>query len=277
MPETGVASVQTIGRAALVLKALSEGSSEGMRLSDVAAAIGLGKATVLRLLRALIEVGYVETDELGKRYRLGYCLFNLGSAARRFHIIELARPGLARLAEATDDTIFLSLREGDQAHCVDRQTGAYPIRTLTLSVGDRRPLGVGAGSLALLAFEPEAEIERIIAANRDARRPFAAFGDDALRAMVSAARTNGYALNAGNIVSAMNAVGVPVMDQHGRVAAALSIAAITERVAPPRLAELVALLQAEAAALGMMIGVRRNRTATTPEETAGGVELDGRP
>ena len=75
----------------------------------------------------------------------------------------------------------------------------------------------------------------------------------------------------------MNAVGVPVMDQHGRVAAALSIAAITERVAPPRLAELVALLQAEAAALGMMIGVRRNRTATTPEETAGGVELDGRP
>lgn len=238
----------------MVLKALSEGGSDGMRLSDVAAAIGLGKATASRLLRALVDVGYVETDESSKRYRLGYCLFNLGNVARRFHIIELARPGLARLAEATDDTIFLSLRDGDQAHCVARQTGAYPIRSLTLSVGDRRPLGVGAGSLALLAFEPDAEIERIIAANREARRPFAAFGDAALRAMVAEARARGFAFNDGHIVSAMNAVAVPVIDGQGRIAAALSIAAIRERMTSPRLEDLVALLTGEADLLGKMIG-----------------------
>ncbi|MFC4670927.1 IclR family transcriptional regulator [Seohaeicola nanhaiensis] len=267
MPETGVASVQTIGRASMVLKVLSESSSDGMRLSDVAMAVGLGKSTVSRLLRALIDVGYVETDELGKRYRLGYCLFNLGNAARRFHIIELARPALARLAEVTNDTIFLSLRDGDQAHCVDRQTGAYPIRTLTLSVGDRRPLGVGAGSLALLAFEPEAEVERIIATSHEARRPFTGFGDDALRAMVSDARARGFAFNDGHIVSAMNAVGVPVMDQNGRVAAALSVAAIRERMTAPRLTELVALLTAEAAELGKSIGRRRDHAARPLEVT----------
>ena len=264
---TGAASVQTIGRVSMVLKALSEGSSDGMRLSDVATAIGLGKATASRLLRALVEVGYVETDEFGKRYRLGYCLFNLGNAARRFHIIELARPAIARLAEATQDTIFLSLREGDQAHCVDRQTGAYPIRTLTLSVGDRRPLGVGAGSLALLAFEPEAEIERIIEANREARRPFAAFDDEALRQMVAAARSRGYALNAGHVVSGMHALAVPVIDPQGRVAASLSLAAIAERVRPPRLDELVALLKAEAAELTKTIGARHGASPMErPEE-----------
>ncbi|MEC7258223.1 MAG: IclR family transcriptional regulator, partial [Pseudomonadota bacterium] len=246
MPDTGVASVQTIGRASMVLKVLSEGESEGMRLSDVALAVGLGKSTVSRLLRALIDVGYVETDEQGKRYRLGYCLFNLGNAARRFHIIDLARPALARLAAATDDTVFLSLRDGDQAHCVDRQTGAYPIRTLTLSVGDRRPLGVGAGSLALLAFEPEPEAERIIATSGEARRAFAAFDDAALHRMVTETRARGFAFNDGHIVSAMNAMGVPVLDSEGRVVAALSLAAIRERVAPPRLGDLVALLRAEA-------------------------------
>jgi len=258
VPETGVASVQTIGRASMVLKVLSESDSEGMRLSDVALAVGLGKSTVSRLLRALIDVGYVETDELGKRYRLGYCLYNLGHAARRFHIIELARPALSRLATSTDDTIFLSLRDGDQAHCVARQTGAYPIRTLTLSVGDRRPLGVGAGSLALLAFEPESETDRIISTTREARRPFAAFDDAALREMIRAARARGYAFNDGHIVSAMNAVGVPVIDADGRVVAALSVAAIRERVAPPRLDEMVALLRAEALQLGSMIGRRRD-------------------
>ncbi|MBK0329622.1 IclR family transcriptional regulator [Rhodobacteraceae bacterium F11138] len=257
--------MKTIGRAAMVLKVLSEADSDGMRLSDVAVAIGLGKSTASRLLRALIDVGYVETDALGKYYRLGYCLFNLGRAARRFHIIELARPALARLADRTDDTIFLSLRDGDQAHCVDRQTGAYPIRTLTLSVGDSRPLGVGAGALALLAFEPEAEIKRIVASTREARRPFAAFGDEALCEMVLRARARGFAVNDGLIVSAMNAVGVPVIDGNGRVVAALSVAAIRERVAPPRLEELAALLKAEAADMGPMIDRHRAHEARTLE------------
>ena len=252
----------------MVLKVLSEGSSEGMRLSDVAVAIGLGKATVSRLLRALMDVGYVETDERGKRYRLGYCLFNLGNAARRFHVIDLARPALARLAAATGDTVFLSLRDGDQAHCVDRQTGDYPIRTLTLSVGDRRPLGVGAGSRALLAFESDAEIERILAANREARRPYTAFEDDALRAMVAEARKNGFAFNDGHIVSAMNALAVPVKDGEGQVVAALSIAAIRERMTATRLAELVALLQAEASELGKTIGGRRNILERTEKARA---------
>ncbi len=254
LPNAGGASVQTIGRASMVLKVLSEGGSDGMRLSEVAAEIGLGKATASRLLRALVDVGYVETDEASKRYRLGYCLFNLGHVARRFHIIALARPVLERLAEATDDTIFLSLRDGNRAHCVDRRTGAYPIRSLTLSVGDRRPLGVGAGSMALLAFEPQAEIDRIIAANREARRPFAAYGDEALRAMVAEARARGFAFNDGHIVSAMNAVAVPVIDGQGRIAAALSIAAIRERMTSPRIEELVTLLKIEAAQLGTMIG-----------------------
>lgn len=258
VPDNSVASVQTIGRASTVLKSLSEGPTEGMRLSDVAEAVGLGKTTVSRLLKALIDVGYVELDAEGRHYRLGYCLFNLGNAARRFHIIDLARPGVARLAAVTGDTVFLSLRDGDQALCVDCQTGAFPIRTLTLSVGDRRPLGVGAGSLALLAFEPEAEIARILTANREARQAFSAFDDAGLRGMIERTRAAGFSFNDGRIVNAMNAVGVPVLDRDGRVVAALSIAAIRERMAAPRLEELVAHLKAEAADLGRTLDARRD-------------------
>lgn len=264
MPDRPIASVQTIARVSHVLKALSEGTSGGMRLSDVAGHIGLGKTTALRLLKALTEVGYVEYDESTKLYRLGYCLFNLGTSARRFHIIELARPGLTRLAAATGDTVFLSLRDGQQAQCVHRQTGSYPIRTLTLSVGDRRPLGVGAGSLALLAFESDAEIDRILTASRDARRSYSSFEDAHLRAMIAETRAQGYSFNDGRIVSAMNAVGVPVLDQAGRVACALSIAAIRERMEKPRRQELVAQLQAEARAIGQALD-SRNAAATQRE------------
>ena len=85
-----------------------------------------------------------------------------------------------------------------------------------------------------------------------------AFDDAALHRMVTETRARGFAFNDGHIVSAMNAVGVPVLDSEGRVVAALSLAAIRERVAPPRLYDLVALLLAEAVHLGGMIGRRRD-------------------
>ncbi|MEY8830151.1 IclR family transcriptional regulator [Sedimentitalea sp. XS_ASV28] len=242
--------MQTIDRAAAVLRVLSDETSDGLRLSDVAEATGLGKSTTLRLLGALGEVGYVEYDAAARRYRLGYGLFALGLSARRFHVLDQARTALDRLAESTGDTVFLSIRDGDQAVCADRRTGSYPIRSLTLSVGDRRPLGVGAGSLALLASEPDDEIDRVLAISAPERRNFTRFGDDALRRMIAAARRDGYSFNDGQIVNAMNAVGVAVLDDAGRVIAALSIAAIRERMEEPRRAELVALLQAEARALG---------------------------
>lgn len=260
-----IQSMQTIDRVATVLRALSEAPSTGLRLSDVAKATGLGKSTVLRLLGALADVGYVEYDDDVRRYRLGYGLFALGLSARRFHILDLARPVLDRLAESTGDTVFLSVRDGDQALCADRRTGSYPIRSLTLSVGDRRPLGVGAGSLALLAFEADEEIQRIIAANRRERQDFGRFDDLSLATMIKATRQEGFAFNDGHIVSAMNAVAVPVLDDSGRVVAALSIAAIRERMQEPRRAELVAQLHAEARALGQRNTQKTERTVRADE------------
>ncbi len=247
MPAAQGASLRTINRAATVLRALAAGPGAGMRLADVTAEVGLGKATVHRLLGALAEVGFIEVDPHEKRYRLGFALYALGRTARRFRVVDLAGPALERLAEATGDTVYLSIRDGDEALCVDRRTGSYPIRTLTLDVGDRRPLGVGAGSLALLAFEPPAEIARLLASGRRAEYP--QFDGPRLRRMVEETRAADFSFNDGRIVSAMCALGVPVIAPDGGVVAALSIAAIRERMNPARRAELVELLRAEAAGL----------------------------
>lgn len=253
MPDGRNAQVQTIDRAARVLRVLADGPAEGLRLADVTAGLGLGKATAHRLLRGLVDVGFAEFSETSKRYALGFEIFALGAAARRFRIVDLARPVLARLAAKTRDTVYLSVRDGDHALCVDRCTGEYPIRTLTLDVGDRRPLGVGAGSLALLAFQDEADIARILRDDHATRAQFDGFDAKSLGAMVRRSRAAGHAFNDGYIVNAMAAIGVPVPDADGHAIAALSIAAIRERMQEPRAAELAALLRAEAAELGQLL------------------------
>lgn len=124
--------------------------------------------------------------------------------------------------------------------------GAFPIKTLTLEVGDRRPLGVGAGSLALLSGLDDGAVRRAIGANAHRLRGYPGFGAAELPALVERTRRDGYALNEGRIVAAMNAVGVVVRDGAGGPAAALSLAAIRDRTGPDRLPRLVAVLQEEA-------------------------------
>ncbi|HEX2115963.1 MAG TPA: IclR family transcriptional regulator [Alphaproteobacteria bacterium] len=252
--ESGEATVKTIDRAARLLRAVAT-HGDGAMLSAVARETGLGKGTVHRLLNALVDAGFVFQDLETKRYRLGAGLGLLGQAAHRQDLAALARPSLLRLAEATEDTIYASLREGGTAVCVAREIGAFPIRTLSLDAGHVRPLGVGSGSLALLAFLPDDEVHTIVDRNAAWYARYPGHTRKALLADVAETRQRGYSFVDGKIVPGMNAVGVPVLDQDGRAAAAISLAAIADRVSGARIRELVGLLTREAASLAEAMGL----------------------
>ena len=237
---------QNIGRATMVLKALAANSAEGLRLTDVVNATSLGKATVHRVLSGLVAHGLVDQDKATGRFFLSLKLIGWAMAAGdRFGLARLAAPALARLAKRTEDTIYLSLRSGDEAICIERREGPFPIKTLTLRVGDRRPLGVGAGSLAMLAFLPDEEVEQVITAQSAEQ---ARFGIDemTMRDMIATARRLGYTLNDERLIPGMSAVGVPIRRPNGQPFAALSVAAISTRLQLPRRDTIVASIRQEA-------------------------------
>jgi DNA-binding IclR family transcriptional regulator len=237
---------QNIGRATMVLGALAANSSEGLRLTDVVNATSLGKATVHRVLSGLVAHGLVDQDKATGRFFLSLKLIGWAMAAGdRFGLARLAAPALQRLSQRTQDTIYLSLRSGDEAICIERREGSFPIKTLTLRVGDRRPLGVGAGSLAMLAFLPDDEIEAVLAAQRPEQARFN-IDEMTMRDMIATARQLGYTLNDERLIPGMSAVGVPIRRPTGQPFAALSVAAISTRLQMPRRDSIVASLKQEA-------------------------------
>lgn len=256
-------AVKTVDRVATILRLLSDQDAEGARLSDIAETTGYGKTTAHRLLGALVQVGFAYQDLKTRRYRLGAAAAALGRVAVAHEVASLARPTLQRLARDTQDTVFASVREGLAAVCVAREVGSYPIRTLTLDQGARRPLGVGAGSLALLAFLPDQEIDAIIARNQRWLADYAQFAPEELWRLVERTRADGFALNEGRIVPAMQAIGVPVMDAQRRPVVALSIAAIRDRMAPDRVLDLAKRLHAEAKDLATALAPRNPAEVTT--------------
>ncbi|HYF59694.1 MAG TPA: IclR family transcriptional regulator [Burkholderiaceae bacterium] len=213
-----------------VLRALS--SPAPLRLADVAAATGLNKATVLRLLDTLVEEGFARRDPETRRYALGDEAAVLGIAMqRRHHVRERARPWLVRLAGASGDTVLLSTRSGVESVCIDRETGDYPIRANYLDVGSRRPLGVGGGSLALLAWLPDDEIAAIL----DEVEPTLAeryprVGRRLIEDTIAESRRTGHVLLLDVVIERMGAVAVPIFGADGRPTAAISIAALSDRL-----------------------------------------------
>ena len=187
---------QSIERALTLLREIAAHNRGGSRLLDLATRTGLQRPTVHRMLKCLATESMVQQDPDSHRYFLGSMMFELGlTAAPRFNLREICHPALTRIAEATGDTVFLTQRSGLDSVCLDRREGAFPIKTFTLEIGMRRPLGVGTGSLAILSALGEEEMQRVVAANA-VRLPEYGLSAGVLLAQVKKSQKLGYAMRA---------------------------------------------------------------------------------
>lgn len=87
-------------------------------LTEAAGEAGIPVSTALRHLRVLTNRGYLVRDDLG-RYSVGPSFVRIALAA--FHsgpyarLTTAAQPGLERLAEVTEESAYLAVRDGTEA------------------------------------------------------------------------------------------------------------------------------------------------------------------
>lgn len=224
---------QSIERVVGMLRVVASRGRHGMRIGEVAATSGLPQSTCFRMLQRLEIEGLVDRDPHTRKYYLGPLLHELGLLARpRFRLSELCDGVLHRLADVTQDTIYLSERSGMEAVCTNRALGDYPIKAMPLDIGIRRPLGVGAGGLAMLCAMPADEAEAIIDANGHRYEKFASFSADFLREATARGREQGYSFLDSVVTPGTAAIGVAFPKDHP--VGAISIAAISGRLGNER-------------------------------------------
>lgn len=254
----------SLRRGVALLRLLATAGRRGLALTELAARAGLPHPSVHRLLAQLVDERLAVRNAESRRYALGPLAFELGLAgAAQFDVRDLFDDAMARLADETEDTVYLVVRSGDEAVCMHRREGAFPIRALTLDVGSRRPLGLGAGGLAILAALPDAEIAETIA-RVERQLESAGLGQEALQRAISTTRDTGLAIIRNRVTLGITAVGVHVNDSMGTPFAALSVAALNERMPRERIARIgealrVAADQVRAALGGGARPVRRAR------------------
>jgi IclR family transcriptional regulator, acetate operon repressor len=245
---TGTAAVDR--GADLLLRVLE--SEQPVALTELASAAGIPKSTASRLVSALERRGLIEQDGERGRLRPGPAILRVAERGMlERNVVELARPSLDALADASGETINLAVpaRQGvehvaqvDSRHFLG--TGQWLGRLV-----DYHCTAVGKVFMAFgRATMPSRPLHRHAPATiTDPRR---------LRAELDVVHSQGFATAVDELEPGLAAMAAPVRGGRGDVVAALSITGPTLRMTALRILELQPILIDEARTLSRRLGHR---------------------
>jgi DNA-binding IclR family transcriptional regulator len=247
---------QVVRRVFGLLKEISASQGKGARLSALAEAAGLPSSTTHRLLNALLAEGVVERDQITKGFRLGPLLYEFGLAATpRVNIRTFCSTALDRIAEASGHTAYLNCRSGFDALCLDKRAGWNPIQSRSHSIGNRRPLGVGAAALAVLSSMPTSEVDEVLEANETRYRRYG-LSVERVRSSVEGTKARGFSVTCGRFVARHHGVGLAIPNGVGGVPVALSLIAVEDRLDPRTVEQAVTILRKEEQVLRALLNAK---------------------
>lgn len=227
---------------------------ETWSLAELAGTLQQSKPTIFRILHTLDSAGYVEKNQRTGRYALGPRFRTLGSTATRHEQLRWqSLAPLQDLATATGETAHVAVLYGSEAVCVQVAEGTRLVR-MRASVGKRTPAHASALGKVLLAALPDEQVAAIVGRRALPRFTARTIGDPArLEAELTLVRARGFALDDEEMEDGLRCLGVPVIDEAGRVVAALALSAPAARIGDAQIAHLLPTLRAAAARIARML------------------------
>lgn len=195
-----------------ILRVISS-SREGIRLNEIAKALGIAKSTVHGIISILEEAGAVRKDISTRRYELGLTLFELGRKAySQIDLREVARPVMENLMESIQETVFLGTLSGNNERILvlDVVECGHDMK-ITSPVGSTLSLFAAAPGKAIMACMSEDMVTDIINKKGLPRLTDNSITDtDLFMKEIKKVKENGYAMDFEEYMPGVRAVAAPL-------------------------------------------------------------------
>lgn len=251
--------IQSVRRAASILRELGSGQPR-LGVTELAERLGLAKATVYGLLRALEADALVERDLETGKYRLGPALLQLGNAFLDGH--ELRARSLLwadSLASRTSEAVRVGVPNGWSmliVHHVFRPDNSVQI----LEVGAAIPWHASALGKAVAAYRDEGSQRELLDGPLGMLTGRTIVDPAALKRALESIRREGVAIEDQEAIIGEAEVAAPVLDHDGHPVGAIGVAGPVERLLPDGLARIDVVAAVKESARGLsrdLGGVRR--------------------
>ena len=235
-------SVAAVLKVFALMQALSERNEIG--ISELSVRLAMPKATVYRFLQTMKTLGYVRQEVDSERYGLTMRMFELGAKALRYpDLIELAKPHMQRLSEATGETVHLGMLIDSEIIYVHKVDSRHMLGMYS-RVGRRAPLHCTAIGKVLMAWE-QPERRGTVLKGCDFKR----YRDKTITNAVAFERelertlAQGFGQDREEFDDHIRCAGIPIFDRMNQVVAGLSVSFPTFRYDEQREPELVGMLR----------------------------------
>ncbi len=151
--------VQSVERAFQILEGVAAAGGLAS-LSQLAQDLELPMPTIHRIMRTLVQLGYVR-QEASRHYSLGPRLIRLGEVTSTT-LGRWARPQMTPLAQKLGESVNLAILDNDEVLYVGQVLAAQNSMRMFTEVGRRVPAHATAVGKAMLADLPESEVRGIL-------------------------------------------------------------------------------------------------------------------
>lgn len=246
-------TIQSLDRAMAILETLAQ--SEGMTLSNLAAACGQSTATVYRVLITLQQREMVDLDPAGQVWHVGVGTFRAGTSfLRRTSLVERARAPMQALMRESGETANLGIEQQDEVLFLTQVETHQAIRAF-FPPGTIGPMHVSGIGKALLAWFDEARVAQVVARRGlEAFTPASLTSLDRLRADCARTRARGFAFDDEERAPGMRCIAAPIFNPHGEPVAGVSVSGPAFRLDTGNLDRIGALVVKTAAEITAATG-----------------------
>jgi len=199
--------------------------------AELSRRLKLPRASVFRILYTLEQSGFVERADDGVAYRLGLAVLRLGfELLASMDLTELGHPVIEELRDHTGYSAHLVVRDGHDVVFVAKAPGRNAMFH-SIQVGARLPAHATVLGRILLSDLDLAGLRQLYP-----QTPLPAFTPKTptqlkdLKALIDQDRARGYGISMGGFETGISTIAAPVFNQHGLVAAAISITVPSARI-----------------------------------------------
>lgn len=197
-------------------------TARSLSLAEICQRTGFPKTTTHRLVASLRDVGLLDQDSDRDHYRLGIKLFELGNTVlANMDLHREARPFVDALGRMTAQVVHLAVFDGRHAVVVGRSDPQSDAAARAFV--ESAPAHCTSVGKAILAYLPEATIDRFIAGGLERFTDTTLADAPALLRDLAITRKRGYSIDEGEHQPGLRCVGAPIRDISGRVFAAISV------------------------------------------------------